>query len=139
MDRPAVGLAGLSVFFAAGTVVAGVTGIALAMPGATWNGMWRLNPNAHDAFQMMGGWGILLMAVVAGACGCSAVGLWVRAPWGRRVAIGVLTLNLIGDASNAVFAHDLRTLIGIPIAALLIGFLLRDDVRRRFATVPSRR
>ncbi|MEY2481559.1 MAG: hypothetical protein QOK24_87 [Verrucomicrobiota bacterium] len=65
------------------------------------------------------------MAVVGAACGLAAIGLARNAEWGRRLAIGVLTVNLIGDTLNAIVRHDLRTLIGVPIGGLMIWYLLR--------------
>jgi hypothetical protein len=34
-------------------------------------------------------------------------------------------INLIGDSLNALLRHDPRTLIGVPIGALMIWYLLR--------------
>jgi hypothetical protein len=73
-----------------------------------------------------GVWSIALMAAVGAACGLAAFGLARGAEWGRRLAIGVLTVNLVGDTFNAVFRHDLRTLIGLPIGELTIWYLLRQ-------------
>ena len=65
------------------------------------------------------------MAVVGAACGLAAIGLARSAGWGRRLAIGVLTVNLIGDSLNALFRHDPKTLIGLPIGGLMIWYLVR--------------
>ena len=65
------------------------------------------------------------MAVVAAACGLAAVGLAKGAEWGRRVAIAVLTINLIGDSLHALFTRDPTTLIGLPIGGLMILLLVR--------------
>lgn len=78
-------------------------------------------------FQQIGAWSIALMAVVGAACGLAAIGLARNAEWGRRVAVGVLTVNLIGDTLNAIVRHDLRTLIGLPIGGLMIWYLLRKN------------
>jgi hypothetical protein len=64
------------------------------------------------------------MAVVAAACGLAAVGLARNTEWGHRLAIGVLIINLIGDLLNALFIRDAKTLIGLPIAGLMILFLV---------------
>jgi hypothetical protein len=45
--------------------------------------------------------------------------------WGRRLAIGVLTVNLIGDSFNALFMRDAKTLIGLPIGGLMIFYLVK--------------
>ena len=76
-------------------------------------------------FQQMGNWSIALMAAVGAACGLAAVGLAKNAAWGRRLAIGILSVNLIGDTANAILRHDFRTLIGLPIGGLMIWYLLK--------------
>jgi hypothetical protein len=100
--------------------------LALAFPGSYLGSIWRLKPEAQSQFQALGrGTSIVLMAVIAIACGLAAVGLAKNAEWGRRLAIGVLTVNLIGDSLNALFMRDAKTLIGLPIGGLIILFLVK--------------
>ena len=102
--------------------------IALAFPGGFLEPIWRLKPEARMEFQQIGIWSVTLMAVVGAACGLAAVGLAKNIEWGRRLAIGVLSVNLVGDSLNALLRHDSRTLIGLPIGGLMIWYLLK---RRR--------
>jgi len=44
----------------------------------------------------------------------------------------MFSLNLVGDALNAFVLGDQRTLIGLPISAAIIGYLLTPGVRRLF-------
>jgi len=127
-----LGIILLSVFFALGALIACVTALALAFPGEGLDSLWRLNPHAHASFLAMGQWAIALMCAVAAACATSAVGLWIRASWGHRLALVLLAVNLVADTANAFVRGDLRTLIGIPIAGALIAYLLSRRVRRRF-------
>src|SRR5256885_15665369 len=101
MSRPSAGLVRLSGFFALGAGVAGVTCVALLTPRSAWEPLWRLNPNAGVAFESMGALAAALMFTVATACALSAWGLWSRAEWGRRLAVILLVVNVIGDATNA--------------------------------------
>jgi hypothetical protein len=98
--------------------------LALAFPGSFLEPIWRLRPDAHAEFQEFGTWSIALMATVGAACGLAAFGLALRAEWGRRLAVAVLSVNLVGDIFNAVFRHDLRTLIGLPIGGLMLWYLV---------------
>ena len=132
MRKLPAGIIAMSAFFVFGTAMSGLTFILLLFPGSWLEPVWRLNPEAHSGFQQMGGWAIVLMAIVCVACGVSAVGLIARAQWGHATAIGVLTVNLLGDTLNAVVRHDLRTLIGLPIGGALIAYLLSPGVRRLF-------
>lgn len=126
--RKPIGIVLLIVFFAAGALICSLVMLALAFPGSVLESIWRLRPDARTEFQEFGTWSIALMATVGAACGLAAFGLARGAEWGRQIAIGVLTVNLVGDMFNAVFRHDVRTLIGLPIGGLMIWYLAR---RRR--------
>ena len=98
--------------------------LALLFSNSALRTVWRLNPQAHAGLTALGTWGIVLMLGISVACGAAAIGLWRGAGWGRAVALTVLAINLLGDAGNALFRDDPRTLIGVPIGALLIAYLL---------------
>jgi hypothetical protein len=127
--RRPLGVTLLVIFFSAGALICLVTTLALAFPGGFLEPIWRLRPDARLEFQKLGSWSVLLMAVVGAACGLAAAGLARQAEWGRRLAIAILTVNLVGDTLNAFLRHDLRTLIGLPVGGLMIWYLLR---RRAF-------
>jgi hypothetical protein len=123
--RKPIGIILLVIFFAAGAVICSAVMLALAFPGSFLESIWRFRPDAHVEFQQFGDWSIVLMAAVGAACGLAAFGLARGAEWGRQIAIGVLTVNLVGDTFNAVFRGDLRTLIGLPIGGLMIWYLMK--------------
>jgi len=133
-NRP-LGITLLAVFFGAGALICFVTMIALAFPGGLLEPIWELRPDAHIEFQKLGNWSVGLMALVGTACGLAAFGLARQAEWGRRLAIGILVVNLLGDSLNAVLRHDLRTLIGLPIGGLLIWYLASR--KRDFLIAPG--
>jgi hypothetical protein len=120
-----VGTTLLVIFFAAGALICLVTMLALAFPGGSLEPIWRLKPEARVEFQKMGSASVALMAVVGAACGLAALGLARNAEWGRRLAIGVLAVNLVGDSLHALLRHDPRTLIGLPIGGLMILFMVK--------------
>ena len=136
-DRP-VGLTAISVFFAAGTIPSTASAFALAFPGAWSEAMWRLKPDAPAQFASMGPWAIPLMVVVAMACAGAAVGVWKMRRWGYQLAIGILTVNLLGDTLNAVVRHDWRTFVGLPIGGAMLVYLLSHRIRARFVYTSSR-
>ena len=124
-NRRLVGTTLLVIFFAAGALICLVTMLALAFPGGFLELIWRMKPEARVEFQRIGSASIALMAVVGAACRLAAVGLAKNAEWGRRLAIGVLAVNLVGDSLNALLRHDAKTLIGLPIGGLMILYLLK--------------
>src|SRR2546430_9611486 len=130
-NRWALGIILLVVFFGAGALICLVTMLALAFPGGFLESIWQLRPDARIEFQKLGHWSVLLMAVVGTACGLAALGLARQSGWGRRLAIGIFTVNLIGDSLNALLRHDPRTLIGLPIGGLMIWYLVRQRARQR--------
>src|SRR2546421_12190129 len=124
--RRPVGIILLAMFFGAGALICLVTMLALAFPGGFLEPIWRLRPDARIEFQKLGNWSVLLMATVGAACGLASLGLARQAEWGRRLAIGILTVNLIGDTLNAFLRDDLRTLIGLPVGGLMIWYLISE-------------
>jgi hypothetical protein len=137
--RIPLGVRLLVVFFSFGTTMCVLTILGLLFPRSVLEPMWRLNPDAHAAFQSLGLTSILLMTAVGTACASAAIGLARHKRWGWWLAIGVLAVNLLGDAINAIALHDWRTLIGIPIGGALILYLISKRVRDFFATVPRPR
>lgn len=131
-DRVPAGLLALGSCFALGAVMATLACVMLLVPGGRLEPIWRLNPQAHVALSRMGVWAIVLMGAVAAMCALSALGLWIRARWGHRLALAVLAVNLVGDTANALIRGDLRTLIGLPIGGALIAYLVSSSVRRQF-------
>jgi hypothetical protein len=131
MRRP-LGVTLLVAFFVFGTSMALFTLFMLLFPGSVLDTLWRLNPEARLGFQSIGRWAIALMAIVATACGLSAVGLAKLTQWGRMLALAVLAVNLLGDIGEALIRGDPRTLIGVPIGGAIILYLLSSRVRSAF-------
>jgi hypothetical protein len=120
-----IGMKLLALFFAFGACMCALTIWLLLFPGGALDSLWRLNPEAHAAFQRIGGLLILLMVIVGVACALAAIGLARNAKWGRWLGILILATNLVGDLTNAFVRHDLRTLIGVPIAGAMIFYLAK--------------
>jgi len=134
--RPA-GITGIAIFLAVGAVIATVTFVALLLPDGPLELMWRLNPAARDGFRSMGAGALILMPLVAVCCAASAFGLSRRRLWGWRLALTLLSVNLVGDVGNAIVRGDVRTLIGLPIGGALIGYLLSARSRQWFGRPPT--
>ena len=119
--------------------MAGTTCLALLFPVSEWAVIWRLNPEAHSAFQTMGFWAIVLMFWwrLRVRSPQSASGIVTR--WAHRLAIAVVLVNMLGDLGNAIVSGDLRTLIGIPIVAAMIWYLVTSGIRRRLVATKGDR
>jgi hypothetical protein len=120
------GVTAITLFFVFGTLMSGLAATMLLFPGSALDELWRMNLRAREGFTAMGGWAILLMLTVCLACATAAVGLWRRTRWGYIAALTILVINLTGDTTNVVMLHDWRTLVGLPIAGLMIWYLVKN-------------
>ena len=125
-------LAGLVVLFAFGALASGISVITLSFPGTALDLLWRVNPKGHAGLLASRPWSVLLMLGVCVACAAAARGIMIRARWGRRLGLIILSINILGDTANALFLGDLRTLIGIPIGGALVYYLLTPGVKAAF-------
>jgi hypothetical protein len=130
--RP-IGVTALTIFFLVGTFLSFLAGLSLLVPSAFFNAMWRLNPRGHEGLLRLGLWGLLLLFSVSACCGIAAVGLWKRARWGHVLAIILIGVNLLSACINTVLGKEPRAIVGMPIALLIILYLLTKRVREYFA------
>jgi Predicted membrane protein (DUF2127) len=122
----------LIILFVIGIVASLVSAISLTFPNSFLEAVWRVNPHAREEFGRMGYWAVVLMLVVCLACVLAAVGLWRRLRWGYWLAVTLLTINLIGDVINVVTGTEYRALAGIPIALVLLIFMMRNKTKQYF-------
>jgi uncharacterized membrane protein (DUF2068 family) len=94
--------------------------------------MWRLNPRAQENLAGLGLWAVLLMATVSVVCAAAAIGLWRGSRWGHWLAIGLIATNLIGVITNVLLGTEPRAIVGVPIAAVILLYLLSKKVRSSF-------
>ncbi len=111
----------------------GIAAFSLAVPGTSIDTFWNANPRARFELQQIGGWGIVLMATVSVACALAALGILKRTRWGHRLAIALIAISLTGDIVNATVHSDPQLLIGVPVALVMIGYLLSRRIRAEFA------
>jgi hypothetical protein len=121
-----IGVSLISLFFLFGVLASGVSFLMLLFPGTPLDVLWHLNPRARENFLAMGSTAVSLMLAVCILCATAAAGLWRCRRWGYWTAVFMLSANLLGDTINSILLHDWRTLMGLPIGALMIGYLLRE-------------
>lgn len=113
-------------FFAFGAMMCALTVALLLFPGTALDSLWQLNPEARLAFQSLGTWSFVLMLTVGTACLFATIGLWRCTVWGTRLALTILSVNIIGDLANTLLRRDYRSLIGLPVGAAMIFYLVRS-------------
>jgi hypothetical protein len=84
------GLTALAAFFVFGALASGTSAITIVVPGTPLDELWQLNDRGHLGLLGLGGWAVVLMVTVCLACSLAARGLWIRARWGRRLAVGII-------------------------------------------------
>jgi hypothetical protein len=129
LTRPA-GVTALALFFAASTLVSFTAALALLVPETALDGIWSLNPAAHDALIDAGTWGTGILFLVSAGCALAATGLWLRQVWGRRLGAGILVVTMMGAFGNVFFRGDGRSLVGLPIVGILTAYLMSERARR---------
>lgn len=130
--RPA-GITALAIFAFVAAAIALVAAVSLAFPGGALEPIWRLNLRAREVFGRIGFAAVVLMTVLSAACALTGEGLRRGARWGYVLAVVGLAIQLLGDLVNTVFGIEPRAVFGIPIAAVLILYLMTGRVRRYFA------
>ncbi len=132
-NRRTWGITALSAFFLLGAVISLGAGVSLAFPKGLLESMWRLNPRAHVSLSSLGVWAILLLLTVSILCAVASVGLWRGSRLGYWTAVSLIAINLIGDVTNVMLGTEPKAIIGIPIAASLLVYLLRKRIRNAFS------
>ena len=127
------GISALIIFFLVGSLISFVAGLSLLIPSAFFNGMWRLNPHGHEGLLRIGYWAVVLLISASAFCAITAVGLWRRARWGHVFAIVLIGINLFSDLINTILGTEPRALVGVPIALLIILYLLTKRIRKYFS------
>ena len=127
-SRPRL-ITALSIFFLVGAMNSLTASIPLLHPDSFLKSMWRLNPRAHENLSGLGLWAVVLLSAVSVFCAAAAVGLWRESRWGYRIAIGLMAVNLVGDVTNIVLGTEPRAIVGVPIAAAILIYLIHRHWR----------
>lgn len=127
------GITALRFFFLAGAIISLTASISLLLPDSFLNAMWRINPRAHESLTSLGLWAVFLLLTVSMLCAAASFGLWWTTRWGHWLAVGLITINLIGDVINVLAGNEPRAIVGVPIAAAILAYLMSRKVRNFFS------
>ena len=136
MDRPPLSLRfarGFVTFVGVGLlVIAALTLVIIAsltVPGTALDGMWAAKPESRDLFDQLGGFGILLLAVLGALAVVTGVGLLQRRRWARWVTVVLLGVNVVPDLVQG-FAGRPEILVAAVPVALIVVYLALPPVGR---------
>jgi hypothetical protein len=122
---------GLFLFF--GAIMASLAGTTLLWRGTALDRLWDLNPRAHRQLAPLGGTVGILFLLLAAALTAAGIGWFLHRLWGWRLAVGIITTQVLADVVNCVRGDLLRGGTGVIIASALLLFLLQPKVRGMFA------
>jgi len=122
----------IAIFFAAATAILLTVGMALWAPGSGFEAVWHLYPERRPLLMAYRAWlapGFLLLAT---AMASASLGCFRRRRWGWWLAVGIFTVNGLGDAAQLLSGHFLEGGIGVTVAATILFYLSLPKVRGIF-------
>jgi hypothetical protein len=127
------GFTAIGVFLFFGAVMASLAATTLLWRGTALDHLWTLNPTAYKQLASLGRIvGILFLALSA-ALITAGIGWFQRRLWGWRLAVVIISTQVLGDVVNCVRGDWLRGGTGVIIAGALLLFLLQPRIRAAFA------
>ena len=73
-----------------------------------------------------------MLTTVSMFCAAAAIGLWHGSRWGYWLAIGLMVTNLLGHVTNVVLGTEPRAIVGVPITAAILAYLIVSKKVREF-------
>jgi len=127
------GFTAIGVFLFFGAVMASLAATTLLWQGTVLGRIWALNPPAYKQLAPLGGWVGILFLLLGAALAIAGIGWFRRRLWGWRLAIVVISTQVLGDVVNCVRGEWLKGAIGVIIAGAVLLFLLQPRIRTMFA------
>jgi hypothetical protein len=132
-ERRPAGFIPIGIFFYFGATMATLAAITLAIPGTLLDQAWKLNPEGHAGLASFGRIMAVPFIILAIALFLAGRGWFRRRPWGWKLGIALIVINLAGDIFNLVFRSEvLKGAAGVTIAGLLLLYMTRASVRSYF-------
>jgi len=129
----APGFTAIGIFLFFGAIMASLAATTLLWRGTALDRLWTLNPTAYKHLAPLGPIAGMLFLVLGAALTTAAIGWFRRRLWGWRLAVVIISTQVLGDVVNCVRGDWLRGGTGVIIAGALLLFLLRPRIRTAFA------
>jgi hypothetical protein len=130
--RLPLSMTAVGVFLVFGACMSGLAGTTLVWQGTTLDRMWALNPTAYRKLVPLSRTVGPLFLLLSVTMVVASVGWFKRRLWGWGLGVGIISMQVAGDAINLVRGDYLRGGTGLTIAGALLFYLLRPKVRMRF-------
>jgi hypothetical protein len=109
----------------------------LGWQGSALDRIWRPNPHAHKELAPFGRVAGIAFLLLAATLTVACVGWLKRRPWGWRLAVAIIAMQVLGNLVNIFMGDLLRGGIGFLIAGALLFYLLGSRLRSAFASGES--
>jgi len=127
------GFTAVGIFLFFGAIMASLAATTLLWRGTPLDRVWALNPTAYKQLAPAGGTVGILFLLLGALLTAAGIGWFRRRRWGWRLAVAIITTQVLGDVVNCVRGDWLRGGAGIIIAGALLLFLLQPRIRATFA------
>lgn len=128
-----LGFTAVGIFLFFGAIMASLAATTLLWRGTALDRLWGLNPVAYKQLAPLGRTVGVFFLLLGAALIAAGIGWFRRRLWGWRLAVAIITTQVLGDLVNCVRGDLLRGGTGIIIAGALLMFLLRPRTRATFA------
>jgi hypothetical protein len=126
------GFTAIGIFLFFGAIMSSLAATTLLWRGTVLDRVWALNPTAYKQLAPLGSI-VGIFFLVLGAALVAAGSGWLRCRlWGWRLAVGIVSTQVLGGVLNCVRGDWLRGAIGFVIAGALLLFLLQPKTRAAF-------
>jgi hypothetical protein len=133
IGRTPSGFAAIGIFFFFGAVMAGLAATTLLWRGTALDRVWALNPTAYKQLAPLGRIVGILFLVLCTALITTGIGWFRRRLWGWRLAVVIISIQVLGDSVNCSRGNWRGGGTGVIIAGALLLFLFRPRIRATFA------
>ena len=111
---------------------------SLAAPTLLWRGtaldrLWTLNPTAYKQLAPLGRIVGIFFLLLGAALITAGIGWFRRRLWGWRLAVVIISTQVLGDVVNCARGDWLHGGTGLIIAGALLLFLGQPRIRAAFA------
>ncbi len=127
------GFTAMGIFLFFGATMASLAAITLLWPRTGLDRIWVLNPTAYKQLAPLGSLAGILFLLLGTFLAAAGIGWFRRRLWGLRLAVVIISIQLLGDVVNCARGDWLRGGTGVVIAGALLWFLLRPRLRATFA------
>jgi hypothetical protein len=122
----------IGVFLLFGATMASLAGTTLIWQGTFLDHMWTLNAPAYRQLSPFGRTVGIPFLVLSAALATAGVGWFRRRLWGWKLAVAIIATQVLGDLTSIFMGHFVMGAVGVTIAAALLLYLLRPEVRGAF-------